>query len=57
MTLLNLLMEELILATNVQQAQEEMMVEAENIEVVEVIETEEINLEIDIEKTEEKTEE
>ena len=51
------LMEELILATNVQQAQEEMMVEAENIEVVEVIETEEINLEIDIEKTEEKTEE
>ena len=38
------LMEELILATNVQQAQEEMMVEAENIEVVEVIETEEINL-------------
>ncbi len=51
------LMEELILATNVQQAQEEMMVEAENIEVVEVIETEEINLEIDIEKIEEKTEE
>ena len=51
------LMEELILATNVQQAQEEMMVEVENIEVVEVIETEEINLEIDIEKTEEKTEE
>lgn len=51
------LMEELILATNVQRAQEEMMVEAENIEVVEVIETEEINLEIDIEKTEEKTEE
>jgi len=51
------LMEELILATNVQQAQEEMMVEAENIEAVEVIETEEINLEIDIEKTEEKTEE
>ena len=51
------LMEELILATNVQQAQEEMMVEAENIEVVQVIETEEINLEIDIEKTEEKTEE
>jgi segregation and condensation protein B len=51
------LMEELILATNVQQAQEEMMVESENIEVVEVIETEEINLEIDIEKTEEKTEE
>ena len=50
-------MEELILATNVQQAQEEMMVEAENIEVVEVIETEEINLEIDIEKIEEKTEE
>ena len=50
-------MEELILATNVQQAQEEMMVEAENIEVVQVIETEEINLEIDIEKTEEKTEE
>jgi len=50
------LMEELILATNVQQAQEEMMVEAENIEVVEVIETEEINLEIDIEKIEEKTE-
>jgi len=47
------LMEELILATNVQQAQEEMMVESENIEVVEVIETEEINLEIDIEKTEE----
>jgi len=51
------LMEELILATNVQQAQEEMMVEAENIEAVEVIETEEINLEIDIEKIEEKTEE
>jgi segregation and condensation protein B len=51
------LMEELILATNVQQAQEEMMVESENIEVVEVIETEEINLEIDIEKIEEKTEE
>jgi len=51
------LMEELILATNVQQAQEEMMVEAENIEAVEVIETEEINFEIDIEKTEEKTEE
>jgi len=51
------LMEELILATNVQQAQEEMMVEAENIEMVEVIETEEINLEIDIEKIEEKTEE
>ncbi len=51
------LMEELILATNVQQAQEEMMVEVENIEVVEVIETEEINLEIDIEKIEEKTEE
>lgn len=51
------LMEELILATNVQQAQEEMMVEVENIEMVEVIETEEINLEIDIEKTEEKTEE
>lgn len=50
------LMEELILATNVQQAQEEMMVEVENIEMVEVIETEEINLEIDIEKTEEKTE-
>jgi segregation and condensation protein B len=50
------LMEELILATNVQQAQEEMMVESENIEVVEVIETEEINLEIDIEKIEEKTE-
>jgi segregation and condensation protein B len=51
------LMEELILATNVQQAQEEMMVEVENIEMVEVIETEEINLEIDIEKIEEKTEE
>lgn len=47
------LMEELILSTNVQQAQEEMMVEAENNEVVEIIETEEINLEIDIEKTEE----
>lgn len=51
------LMEELILATNVQQAQEEMMVLAEKNEEVEVIETEEINLEIDIEKTEEKTEE
>ncbi len=51
------LMEELILATNVQQAQEEMMVEAENNDVIEVIETEEMNLEIDIEKTEEKTEE
>lgn len=50
------LMEELILATNVQQAQEEMMVLAEKNEEVEVIETEEINLEIDIEKTEEKTE-
>jgi segregation and condensation protein B len=51
------LMEELILATNVQQAQEEMMVEAENNDVIEVIETEEMNLEIDFEKTEEKTEE
>ncbi len=51
------LMEELILATNVQQAQEEMMVETENNDVIEVIETEEMNLEIDIEKTEEKTEE
>ncbi len=55
------LMEELILATNVQQAQEEMMVEAmveaENNEVVEVIETEEINLDIDIEENDEKTNE
>ncbi len=51
------LMEELILATNVQQAQEEMMVEAENNEVVEVIEIEEINLDLDIEENDEKTEE
>ena len=42
------LMEELVQATNVQDAQEEMMAEAENREEIEVIEVEEISKVTDV---------